>query len=156
MMKVLFVCTGNIFRSFVAEQLLNHYARENDLLIKASSAGVNASLQEVHPATIEALKKHGLNRINHKKRTITARIIEASDKIVAMGLKHQAYIKKRFNIEALLFKELIEGNKESVKDIKEALPGRDLYSQEVVSYINEIVNYIHDSIPVFINKLSHV
>ena len=51
MTSILFVCSGNIFRSLVAEYALKaHLGSRARYLI--GSAGIEASPQEIHPATV--------------------------------------------------------------------------------------------------------
>ena len=55
-MNVLFVCTGNVFRSMSAEYLMNKYLNDNAITnISVSSAGTTAHPQPSFPETLDRL-----------------------------------------------------------------------------------------------------
>jgi protein-tyrosine-phosphatase len=91
-MRVLFVCTGNICRSPMAEQLLRHRAAEagwGDL--ETYSAGTWAT--DGSPATEEArevLLGAGVEGggESHRSQTLTREMVEDSDVVVAMTSVH--------------------------------------------------------------------
>lgn len=55
-MKILFICTHNRCRSILAEAITNHYGHG---LIESRSAG-SSPAEQVHPLTLEALRKAGI------------------------------------------------------------------------------------------------
>ncbi len=59
MKKVLFVCTGNYYRSRLAHLLFNHYADEVDLDWKATSRGIQA-------AGLQGLSSHAQDYLDSK------------------------------------------------------------------------------------------
>lgn len=86
-MRVLFVCLGNICRSPMAEGIFNHILKQNDLMLKAycDSAGVAKYHigNEPDERAIKTCKKHGIV-LNHKARVITTSDYHTFDWIVAM------------------------------------------------------------------------
>jgi protein-tyrosine-phosphatase len=58
-MKILFVCTGNIFRSMSAEYLAKKYITDNNIKnIKVNSAGTIAEIQNPFSYTVKCLEKY--------------------------------------------------------------------------------------------------
>ena len=98
MTSVLFVCTGNICRSPMAEALLVH------MLKKAGrsdghvfSRGVAAEVGQ--PMTREALQTlaaQGIDGKAHRAQQLTASDLEKADLVLAMEHAHVSYIQRHF------------------------------------------------------------
>ncbi len=92
MTRVLFVCTGNICRSPLAEALLR---RELEALdtddIHVSSAGTGAwdGAPGSEGAYLIALE-HGLDLSGHRARLLTREVVESSDLVLTMARHHRA------------------------------------------------------------------
>ncbi len=66
--RILFLCTGNYYRSRLAEELLRYNAREADLEIECDSAGLGKIPNLSNPgpigiAALEYLQKRGIQFI---------------------------------------------------------------------------------------------
>lgn len=105
MKKVLFVCTGNYYRSRMAEEIFNYRANHIGMDWKADSAGLCSDmLSSAHegPISENALKmlKKGAYPINseHRRpRSITERDLISSDLIVCLHRsEHEPVIRERF------------------------------------------------------------
>ncbi|MBQ8165052.1 MAG: low molecular weight protein arginine phosphatase [Clostridia bacterium] len=92
-MRVLFVCTGNTCRSFMAEQLMEELiddASDDDRLqkgeIKVSSAGLFAvEGDEASDFAVKALDKlYNIDCDRHKARQLDEEVIEDADLILTM------------------------------------------------------------------------
>jgi len=116
--KILFVCTGNIFRSFLAERCLRGYlAKIGDKNTIVNSAGTEARKQARHPNTIESLKNFGFDYKNHKQTRLTKKILEDHDLVIAMAKSHIDFMEKNFNFrDAVLFNKIANNKKGSVCD----------------------------------------
>lgn len=90
-MNILFVCTGNICRSPIAERLLDARARTAGLsAIRSASAGTRAMVNHpIHPASADALTALGGDPSNFRARQITKGIVLASDVILTMTNSHR-------------------------------------------------------------------
>lgn len=102
-MKVLFLCTGNYYRSRFAEEYFNALAKQRGLLHKAASRGLADQFEKLkNPgpmsfAAIKELKKTGIRiaePIRFPKKLMTTEI-SAIDIIICMNKKeHRPYIRK--------------------------------------------------------------
>ncbi len=92
MKKILFVCTGNICRSPMAEELFYHRIGENSGW-EAASAGTFAGCGD--PAStnaISALRELGVDFDHHKSQPLSAELVGEVDLIVPMTAQHRDYI----------------------------------------------------------------
>ena len=92
-LNVLFVCTGNICRSPMADQILEQLAKKHNLPISVSSAGVAAMTGD--PMTREsadAMAERGYKPGAHKARDLTPAILTSSDLVITMTLDHRSDI----------------------------------------------------------------
>ena len=148
MKSILFVCTGNIFRSMTAE-----YALKAALGIESayvvSSAGTEAKPQEMVHYVRARLHQRGLDPAKHQQRRVTTEMLNEADLVVAMGLDHRAYLKDQFGREVWLFNQICFGKEEPVLDIWEALPNWPPAPEAQAAYGISVVDYICDSMPYF-------
>jgi len=90
-MNVLFVCTGNVFRSVIAEELFKKLNKNKSINVK--SAGVSADGHGKHHLD-KYFKKLGIEKLVKKKSTqITPELIDWADLVVCMERSHEAYVK---------------------------------------------------------------
>jgi len=156
MTKVLFVCTGNIFRSMSAEKFLKDYLSKNHIQgIKVSSAGIGLVKGSVHEYVIDRLKHYGI-KLNHKTTKLTLELIKENDLILARNKNHQEYIKDKFNLDVPLFNEIVYHKKEGILDADEMYPEfktQPLEGEKLKKYIGYVLDYIHDSIPKLVENI---
>ena len=86
MIKVCFVCHGNICRSTTAEMIMRHLCDKEGLNYKIDSCGT--SREEigcpVYPPSASVLRQHHIPIVNHKARQITLKDAEEFDLLVGM------------------------------------------------------------------------
>ena len=156
MIKVLFVCTGNIFRSMSAEKFLKVYLdMENIQDIEVSSAGIGLVQKGVHEYVIDRLQHYGI-KLNHQTTKLTLKLIQENDIIIAMNKNHQEYIKDKFNLDVPLFNEIAYNKKEGILDVGEMYPEfktLPLEGDKLRKYINYVLDYIHNTIPHLVDKI---
>lgn len=90
MFHVLFVCTGNICRSPLAEGMLRHWlARDLVSGVEVSSAGTYANdgaPASAHGVTVAG--ENGFDTSGHEARLVHKAILEKADLILAMEVDH--------------------------------------------------------------------
>lgn len=152
-LSVLFVCTGNIFRSLVAEYALKMIIGEQSSYL-VGSAGIEAKPQMVHEWVQTKLKLKGADASGHVQRQLNRELIEKSDLIVAMASDHQAFIREYFGRDVPLFSRVCFERDESILDVHEALPEWEENVERARLYVWSVIDQIWDAMPVFASRLS--
>ena len=84
-MKILFVCTGNTCRSPMAAALMNKIAKENEMDVIATSAGVFAEAGAgASENAIKAMRLYQLSIKDHKATQLTEKMIQDADIVLTM------------------------------------------------------------------------
>jgi protein-tyrosine phosphatase len=141
MKRILFVCTGNIFRSLTAEYALRHALGDRSG-IHVSSAGTVDFPHVVRPNVRDYLLAKGFDVSRHQRRTLSAAILRESHLVIAMSLDHQAYIKSRFSHAAPLFLEACGGLAEALPDIEEVVHDYESNRAAVDAHVRATIDRI--------------
>lgn len=151
--SVLFVCTGNICRSPLAEYLLRDYAARQGKggLISVSSAGTHA--WEGNAATGEARaagRKWGLNLAGHRAREVRRSIVDGADIILAMTRAHHEWLVRAFPKKenavylALLFPRRLDENSPVAFDVPDPIG-------ESVGFYLDVLEMLKPALPVILS-----
>lgn len=152
--KILFVCTGNVFRSASAEYCLNNYLKDHKISgFKIESAGTVADIQEPEEMVLEKLKENGIDMSKHKQTKLAKKHFKEFNLVVAMSIEHKRFIFEKFGVEVPLFNEVAYGRHSSIKDVWEAVPEHMNRTEKKRKYIRKTIDYIHKSMPEFFNGL---
>jgi protein-tyrosine phosphatase len=152
MPSILFVCTGNIFRSQTAEYALKARLDPHSL-IRVSSAGTVALPQQMHTDVRAYLVQRGMDPSRHRQRKVSAELLQASDLVIAMSTDHQAYLFDTFQYRALLFNEVCHGQSEPLLDVWQAVPTWETDLDAARDYVFQVMEYIWASIPCLLQNL---
>ncbi|MBM7609574.1 protein-tyrosine phosphatase [Lysinibacillus composti] len=98
MIRILFVCLGNICRSPMAEAVMRHLIEEKGLTdqIKVDSAGTSSYHlgEQPHKGTRAKLKEYGISTSGMKGRQVSSNDFEQFDYIVGMDASNVRNIRK--------------------------------------------------------------
>ena len=100
--SVLFICSGNFYRSRLAEILFNHYAQQAELSWDADSRGLLERIRHegLSPSAVrflESRKFEGVEQYGRNPQTVVLKDLEKSDLIIALNREeHEPMMKRRF------------------------------------------------------------
>jgi len=98
MIKILFVCHGNICRSPMGEYVLKDMVAKAGLSDKFYIASAAVSREElgngVYPPARRVLMKHGINCEGHAAHQITQREYERFDRVYYMDRSNKRYLQR--------------------------------------------------------------
>ncbi len=96
--KVLFVCAGNLCRSFMAERIFRKLARQAGLHhVEASSAGLlDLGGAVADPNAVAILREKGIDGSLHRARTLTGEMVARADWVLVMEQSRLDEILRRF------------------------------------------------------------
>ncbi len=149
MKTILFVCTGNVCRSPMAEGLLRHLTREQGGY-EALSAGVGAvDGQQPSPEAVQAMAELGIDISGQRSRMLTRDLVQRADYIFAMTRGHLDTIQLLYPEAAektFLLREFDNTLEEFEKDIPDPIGSgleayrecRDKIEQGIVSLLHHL------------------
>ena len=104
MVKILFVCHGNICRSPMAEFVMKDMVKKAGVDHLFNIASVAVSREElgnpVYPPARRELAKHGIGCDGHAAHQITRRELEDYDRIYYMDRSNASYLRRLFGADA--------------------------------------------------------
>ena len=112
MIKILFLCHGNICRSPMGEFILKDMVKKRGLSERFWIASAAVSREEignpVYPAARRELQKHGIRCDGHAAHQITRSELREYDYIYYMDASNARYLKRLFGDEAEKCRPLLE------------------------------------------------
>jgi protein-tyrosine phosphatase len=152
MTKILFVCTGNIFRSMSAEYAMRKILPEN-FGIAVSSAGTIAHVEPAHPDTLARLTHHGIDPAAHVQRRVTKDLLTAQDLVIAINTDHKAHLRDALGHHTLLFYEASHGEPRPFPDLCDIYPDWKNRPDASRDYIYRSVDAIVETVPLILRRL---
>ena len=111
MIKLLFICHGNICRSPMAEFVMKDLVRKAGLAERFFIASAAVSREEignpVYPPACRELQKHGISCDGHRAHQITRRELEEYDAIYYMDASNARYLGRLFGDDAAKCRPLL-------------------------------------------------
>lgn len=158
MIKVLFVCLGNICRSPMGEAVFRHKVKEAGLdgRINVDSAGTGDWHigKGPHHGTVDILKRHGIEDKSLIARQVNSTDFSAFDYIIAMDSSNvsnlQGFMRKGDTNKAVIYKML---------DFLPDLPVRDVpdpYFTGNFDEVYEMIDQSSDRLLTFIRERHHI
>lgn len=161
MLDILFVCTGNICRTPMAEYLLKDLIDRESLgnLMRVGSAGTGAL--EGYPAaelTTAVGKTHGIDTTPHRARSINLQILKEADIILCMERHHLVdlyQIFPHFKDKIFLLKKFSGGYSEADGSIGDPYGGPKSAYEETFLEIKEEIERIWPELKRLANAKNH-
>ncbi len=111
MVKILFICHGNICRSPMGEYVLKDMVARAGLAERFEIASAAVSREEignpVYPPARRELRKHGIACDGHAARQITRRDLEYFDAIYYMDASNERFLRRLFGVDAAKCRPLL-------------------------------------------------
>jgi protein-tyrosine phosphatase len=150
--SVLFVCTGNIFRSVAAEYALKARLDASTSCV-VRSAGIDARAQSMHEWVLARLREKGADPTSHVQRQLTEELVEAADLVIAMGRNHQAFIREEYGHDVPLFNQICLGHDKPILDLHEAIPDWETDPERARAYVCLVIDAIWATAPALLSRL---
>lgn len=103
MIKILFICHGNICRSPMGEYVLRDMVKKASIADRFEIASAAVSSEElgnpVYPPARRELARHGIDCTGHEARQITRRDLDYYDHIFYMDKSNARWLKRMFGRE---------------------------------------------------------
>jgi len=85
---ILFLCTGNVCRSPMAEAMLRRKLADAGVDARVHSAGLFFDGEPASEFGVDVLAERGLDISGHRSRKVTREVIEQADLVIAMAREH--------------------------------------------------------------------
>lgn len=95
MNQILYICTGNSYRSVLAEALTKEQKED----LNATSAGINLT-EEISEVALEQISRNNTtDLLKDSPERVTQEKLDKADKVVCMMPEHMEFLQKNFEIE---------------------------------------------------------
>lgn len=150
MKKIMFICTGNICRSAMADSLMKKLAKDNNKEVEVYSCGIFAEDGDMPTFNaIEAIKEYGVDLKLHRATNIRNSKIEDMDIILCATVSHKNNV---INMYPNL-KDKIFTIKEYANYDKNDLDIPDPWGYDIETY-RFCASTINKCLDIIINKIS--
>lgn len=154
MIRVLFVCTGNVFRSLTAEHALKRQVAGRGRIHVSSAGTRDAPEIRVREDVSAYLKGKGLDVSKHRRTLVTAELLAQSDLVVAMNTDHQKILDERYGLKVPLYLEACGMGAVPLLDVDDLFKPEDWHSDAAVCHIQKIIDQIIGACPALAARLT--
>lgn len=152
MADVLFVCTGNIFRSLTAEYALRReFGAQSRIAV--ASAGTDDYAHVVRPEVRDYLLERGLDVRAHRRRTVTPEILSGARQVIAMSTDHQRFLQEKFGLQTRVFLEACGGDCAPLPDIEDVVLDYRTNPAAVLAHVRRTIDTIIELTPRLARRL---
>ena len=142
MPSVLFICTGNMFRSQIAEAVFRDQLQRDGLSgWTVSSAGTWTAPGQPPPrVTLELARSLGLDLSGHLTRLVDAPMLESADVVLAMASGHKEAIEVEFpsaRKKTYLISQVLTGKAYDIPDPAMAPAETEVILRNLVALIRD-------------------
>lgn len=96
--RILFVCTGNICRSPMAEYLLASRAPKAAGYVIASAGTSGLGGHPADPLAVQLLQERGIDMRPHRAQGLTTALLSQADLILTMDAAQQRWVERRLGV----------------------------------------------------------
>ena len=153
MASVLFVCTGNIFRSVAAEYALRANLPPASGIIVSSAGMRHAPGARVRDDVARYLSAKKLNVSAHNRRTLNQEILSQSDWVIAMSTVHKDQLEHRYAYRSTLFMDACGLGEQPLLDVDDLFAPEDRFSEAAQTHIFRTIDQIIESTPLLAERL---
>ena len=145
--QLLFVCTGNICRSPIAEYIARAHGSRTNIEVEVRSAGTLGLVgRPADPKMIKVGAQIGLDLSPHVCQPVSRELVEWADHVLVMELAHAAKIQEQWPEAAPKIKLL--GQYDGVQEISDPIGSWFLFSfRKSRDQIQRCVHKFLDSLP---------
>jgi len=147
--RILFVCTGNIFRSLTAERALRTLLPEFEI----ASAGTEDFPHVVRPNVRAYLREKGFDVDAHQRRTLTREMLQDADVVIAMSTDHAEFIERTFGVKPMLFLEACGLEPAALPDIEDVVADYRTNAAAVDAHVRMTIDRILELAPRLAERL---
>ncbi|WP_299410587.1 hypothetical protein [uncultured Roseobacter sp.] len=152
MTSVLFICTGNVFRSLTAEYSLRAQLGSNTGVVVSSAGTRDDPNLAVRKDVSDYLLSKGLDVSSHVRTLVSSDLLQKFDHIIAMHTDHQQRLSERFSIEVPHFMEACGMKSEALPDVDDLFAPDDWHSSDAFDHIKRTIDRIVEVAPHFVQR----
>ena len=149
---VIFICTGNIFRSMTAEYALRD-ALQHSSKTQIHSAGLIKPPHEIVDFVRAFLQRRGIDISGHSAKVLEKNHLKEARLAVAMDVEHRTRVQELYGVRLPLFSTVAYGKEEPMPDVCDVIADWRNNEPEAKKYGEQVMQYIFDGMPGIVSHL---